>query len=94
MRGATIQNRGDGVFRIVRHDVPMEASDRLVVIGTVLLVCAGLFLCGAMPAPILGVIAASCLAGEVCLGLKALALLLSRPPAQVLEVERWRARRG
>lgn len=93
MRGATIQHCGEGVVRIVRHDAPMEASDRLVVIGTVLLVCAGLFLCGAMPAPVLGVIAASCLAGEVCLGLKALALLVSRPPAEVHEVERWRARR-
>ncbi len=89
--GVTIRNRTDGIVEIAPNGTCAEGVDRLMVIGTVLLVCGGLFLCGAMPAPVLGAIAASSLAGEVILGLRALALLLLRPLAEVHEVARWRA---
>ena len=54
---------------------------------------AGFFLAGAMPAPVLGAVLASCFAGEVILGAKAVALALFRQPAEVHEVPRWQLRR-
>jgi hypothetical protein len=93
MHGVTIRNRRDGIVEIAPTDARPDAADRLGVEGTVLLVSAGLFLCGKMPAPVLGAIAASSLAGEVVLAVKALALALLRPPAEIHEVGRGRARR-
>ncbi len=93
MNGVTIRSRKDGLVEIAPTDARMDGADRLVVEGTVLLVSAGLFLCGAMPAPVLGAIAASCLGGEVVLAVRALALVILRPPAEVHEVARWRVRR-
>jgi hypothetical protein len=80
----TIRNRADGVTELAPKHAPADPLDRLAVIGTVLLVGSGLFLCGIMPALALGVIAAGSLAGEVVLGVKAFALFLLRPPAHVL----------
>ncbi|HEY6097865.1 MAG TPA: hypothetical protein VIW03_00450 [Anaeromyxobacter sp.] len=94
MRDVTIRSRSDGVLELAPRLAPAGGSDRLLLIATVLLASAGLFVSGVMPAAVLAAIAASCLAGEVVLGVKALALLLLRPAADVLDVERWRARRG
>ncbi len=88
----TIRNRSDGVVELGPKLAPLEPTDRLLVIGTVLLVTAGFFLSGAMPAPVLGAVIASCIAGEIVLGLKAVLLVLLRPAAEVHEVPRWNRR--
>jgi hypothetical protein len=94
MRDVTIRSRADGIIELAPKLAPLEAGDRLMVIVTVLLVTGGLFLCGAVPAPVAGALVVSCVAGEVVLGLKAAALVLLRPVAQVLEVPRFARRRG
>jgi hypothetical protein len=87
-----IRSRRDGVLELAPKHGHAGALERLTVIGTVLLASGSLFVCGAMPAPVLAAIAASCLAGEVVLAVRALALATLRPAAEVLEVARWRAR--
>jgi len=89
MRDVTIRSRDDGIIELVPNLAPLEAGDRLMVIVTVLLVTGGLFLCGALPAAVAGVVVASCVAGELVLGLKAATLALLRPAAQVHEVPRF-----
>lgn len=94
MAQVTIRNRRDGVVEIVPKVALVDGSDRLSVVVTVLLVAGSLFLSGALPAPALAAIAASCLAGEAFLGLRALALVAFRPAAEVYDVARWRGRRS
>lgn len=86
MRPVVIRCRRDGIVELSPRLSPLDPGERMLVIVTVLLVAAGLFVSDAMPAHVLGAVAASCLAGEVYLVLRALALALLRPPAQVLEV--------
>jgi hypothetical protein len=88
----TIRSRKDGIPELAPKHGHAEGLERLIVIGTVLLVGAGLFLCGAMPAPVLGAIAAGSLAGEVVLGVRALALAVRRPRAPVLTLAPSRLR--
>lgn len=94
MRPVTIRNRGDGLVEIAPRLSPLGATERMLVITSVLFVAAGLFVAGLMPAMVLAAIAACSLAGEVVLGLKALLLVLLRPPAQVVEVRVRASRRS
>jgi hypothetical protein len=89
----TIRSRKDGILELAPKHGHADGLERLLVIGTVLLVGAGLFLCGAMPAPVLGAIAAGSLAGEVVLGVRTVALALRRPPARVYTLAPARRRR-
>jgi len=69
---------------------PTELRDStIVVIVTVLLATGGFFTCGAIPAEVGALVLLFAIAGEVVLGLKAAALALLRPVAQVLEVPRF-----
>lgn len=94
MRDVTIRVRDDGIVELAPKIAPLEPGDRLMVIVTVLLVTGGLFLCGAIPAAVAGVVAASCVAGDLVLLVKSLALAALRPVAQVREVPRFRGRRA
>jgi hypothetical protein len=94
MRDVIIRSRSDGIVELAPKLAPLEAGDRLMVIVTVLLVTGGLFLCGVLPPAVGGAVVASCIAGEVVLGLKAAALALLRPAAQVHEVPYFSRRRG
>jgi hypothetical protein len=93
MADVTIRSRRDGVVELAPKHAFANASDRLVVIGTVLFASSGLFLSGLMPAGVLAAIAASSLAGEVVLALKAVLLHLLRPAGDVLELARCRLQR-
>jgi hypothetical protein len=93
MREVTIRKREDGIVELAPRSAPLDPSDRRLVIATVLLLAGGLFVSGALPAAVLGAVAASCLAGEVLLGVRALALVLLRPAAEVHDVAHFRARR-
>lgn len=92
MRRVTIRSRRDGIVELSPRLAPLDASDRMLVIVTVLLVASGLFVSGVLPGPVLGAVVASCLAGEVYLAVKAAALVLLRPLAEVHELARLRAR--
>ncbi len=92
MRGVWIRNRPDGVTELSPALAPLEVGDRWLVIVTVVMATGGFFIAGAMPAMVLGAVLASCFAGEVVLGAKALVLALLRPPAEVHEVARWQHR--
>jgi hypothetical protein len=89
----TRRHRHDGIVELSPKLAPLAPADRLLVIVTVLLVAGGLFVSGAIPAAVAAAVAASCLAGEVFLGLKAVVLIVLRPAAEVHEVPRWHARR-
>jgi hypothetical protein len=93
MADITIRSRKDGLVELAPNHAPRDVSDRLTVVCTVLLAAGGLFVSGLMPAGVLAAMAASCLAGEVVLALEALLLPLVRPPAEVLELARWRPQR-
>jgi hypothetical protein len=93
MRHVTIRSRDDGITELVPMLQPLAAADRAAVIGTVLFVTGGLFLSGLVPAGVAAAIAACCVAGDVVLGVKALALALLRPLAPVYEVSRLELRR-
>ncbi len=93
MHEVIIKNRSDGVVELVPKLAPLAPGDRFLVIVTVLLATGGLFISGAIPAGVVGAVAASCIAGEVVLGLKALLLALLRPAAEVHEVPRFTSRR-
>jgi hypothetical protein len=94
MRSVTIRSRADGITELAPTLAPLDPGDRLMVIVTVLLTTGGLFLCGAIPAAAAGAVTASCLVGEVVLGIKAVALALLRPVAPVHEVPSFARRRG
>lgn len=93
MRPITVRTRGDGLTELVPGLAPLETSERLLVVVTVLLAAGGLFVSGVLPAPALFAVAISCLAGELYLALRALVLALLRPAAEIHEVARFRARR-
>ena len=88
----TIRCRADGITEVTPKVAPLARNERIVVIGTVLLVTGGFFISGAIPAKVAAALAASSLAGEVVLAIKAL-LLRRRPKAQVVEVARFVERR-
>ncbi len=93
MREVWIRNRPDGVTELSPKLAPLNVGDRWLIITTVVISTWAFFLAGAMPVAVLGTVLASCFAGEVVLGAKALVLVLLRPPAQVHEVPRWTLRR-
>jgi hypothetical protein len=86
MQDVTIRSRKDGVVELAPKHAPADPSDRLMLIGTVLLASAGLFVCGMMPAEVLVAIATTSLAGEAVLGIRAILLRLLHPAAEVLEL--------
>lgn len=88
-----LRNRTDGVVQLAPRAAPLAPADRLLVIGTLILVACGLFVCGAMRAEAVGAILASALVGELVLAVKGAVLALLRPRAEVHEVARFRARR-
>lgn len=87
-----IRNRPDGVTELSPPIAPLEPFERGLVIATAVIGTAGFFVAGVVPAPVLAIVLASCLAGEVVLGTKALVLALLRPVAEVHEVPRWALR--
>ena len=93
MQDVTIRSRKDGIVELAPKHAPADPLDRLMVIGTVLLASAGLFVCGMMPGEVLVAIAASSLAGELVLGIRAIALRLLHPAAEVLELAHCRVPR-
>ncbi len=93
MRHVTIRTRGDGVIELAPKLAPLEASERMLVVVTVLLVAGGLFVSGVLPAPVLFALAFPCLTAELLVALRALALVVLRPAAEVHEVAHLRARR-
>lgn len=93
MRNVTIRSRADGITELAPTLQPLAAVERLIVIATVLFVTGGLFLSGFVPAGVAAAIGATCVAGEVVLGVKALALALLRPLAPVVEVSPLELRR-
>ncbi len=93
MGHVTIRSRADGITELAPTLRPLAAGDRVIVIATVLFVTGGLFLCGFVPVGVAAAIAASSVAGEVVLGVKALALALLRPLAPVYEVSPLELRR-
>jgi hypothetical protein len=93
MRDVTIRSRADGITELAPKLAPLDPGDRLMVIVTVLLVTGGLFLCGVIPAAVGGAVLASCVAGEVVLGVKTIVLALLRPLAPVHEVPAFARRR-
>jgi hypothetical protein len=86
MHHVTIRSRSDGITELGPKLAPLEPSDRLLVIVTVILVTAGFFMSGVMPAEAFAAVVVSSLAGEIVLGVKALVLLALRPAAEVHEV--------
>lgn len=88
------RSRPDGITELAPKLAPLESGDRLIVIVTVVLVTGGLFLCGLVPALVVVAVVASCAAGEIVLGVKALALAMLRPRAPVHEVPSFARRRG
>jgi hypothetical protein len=89
-----IRNRNDGVVELSPTICPVARGDRWLVIFTVVMAAAGVFMAGAMPGAVLMLVFASAIAGEVVLGAKAVLLVLLRPAAQVVEVPRFSARAG
>jgi hypothetical protein len=92
MRDVTIRSRADGIIELVPRLAPLKSGERAVVIVTVLFLTFGLFVGGVLPGIFAIAVAASCVAGEVVLGVKAAALALRRPLAPVHEVRRFRRR--
>ncbi len=90
----TIRSRADGIVELAPKLPPLRAIDRLMVIVSVLLLTGGLWLCGVVPPLAAAAIIASCLAGEVVLGVKAAVLALFRPLARVHEVPSFRGPRA
>jgi hypothetical protein len=93
MREVSIRNRPDGVTELSPRLAMLDRGDRWLVIVTVTITAVGFFTAGAMPAPVLAAVLASCVAGEVVLGAKAVVLALLRPRAEVHEFASFRPRR-
>jgi len=89
----TIRNRRDGIVELAPKHAPTDLVQRLLLSGTILLGSLSLFVSGTMPPEVLVAIAASCLAGEVVLGVRALALRVLHPAAEVFELARCRSYR-
>ncbi len=90
MRNVTIRSRADGITELAPVLAPLDPTLRVFVIGSVLAVTWILFLYRAVPAGVAAAVAASCLAGELVLALKAIALALLRPLAPVHDLADWR----
>jgi hypothetical protein len=86
MRHVIVRSRADGVVELAPRLAPLEPGDRLILIVTALLVTGGFFMCGLLPPAVAAVVAASCVAGDVVLAVKAVALALLRPAAKVVRV--------
>jgi hypothetical protein len=86
MRDVWVTRRHDGVTELSPRLAPLDGEERLLVIVTIMLAAGCFFLAGVMPAPVLGALFATCVAGELVLGVKALLLLLLRAPAEVHEI--------
>jgi hypothetical protein len=93
MRGVWIRNRPDGVTELSPQLAPLDRGERWLVICSIVMATCGFFVAGAMPAEVLAAVVASCVAGEVVLGAKALVLVVARPLAEVHEVPSGRPRR-
>lgn len=93
MQEVWIRTRADGVTELTPKLAPLDVGDRWLVIATVVMSASGFFMAGAMPASILAAVVASCVAGEIVLGAKALLLAVARPRAEVHEVPRFGRRR-
>jgi hypothetical protein len=93
MQDVTIRSRKDGILELAPKHAPTDPTDRLMVIGTVLLASAGFYVCGMMPAEVLVVIAGASLVGEAVLGVRALVLRVLHPAADVLELAQCRVHR-
>ncbi len=78
-----IRSRKDGILELAPKHGHADGFVRFNVIVTVLLVSAGLWLCGLMPPGVLGILAAACVSGEIVLAVHAAALALRHPPARV-----------
>jgi hypothetical protein len=90
VRDVWIRNRPDGVTEFSPQRAPFARDERwLLVFSAVMAIC-GFFVAGVMPAPVLAVLVACCLAGEVILAARSLVLVLRRPLAEVHEVPSWR----
>ncbi len=94
MRDVTIRCRADGIIELSPRLAPLKGEDRVIVVVTVLLVTGGLFLSGALPPAVAGVVMASCVVGDAVLAVKRGALALFRPVAEVLELPSARRRRS
>ena len=92
MNDVTIRRRDDGVVELAPKLAPMDALGRWLVIVSVLMTAIGFFVSGAMPVEALAAIVAFSVAGDVFLGLKAVALTVLRPAAEVREVRPLRGR--
>jgi hypothetical protein len=86
MREVFIRQRRDGVTELSPKLAPLDREDRWLIIMTFMLSAGCLFLAGVMPVSMVGALFASCIAGELVLGVKALALILLRPPAEVFDI--------
>ncbi len=87
MRSVTVRSRCDGLTELAPR---LTARDRAMVLATVFLVTGGLYLGGVVRPAITGIVAASCVVGELVLRVRAAALALLRPAAQVHDVRQFR----
>jgi hypothetical protein len=82
----SIRRRPDGVTEVSPKFAPMKRDDRWLVIATVLMASTGFFVAGVLPAAALAAMFCACLVGELLIGVKAMFLLVARPPAEVHEL--------
>ncbi len=94
MRHVTIRSRDDGITELAPTLAPLAPEERAIVIAMVLVVTGALFVAGVVPGGVAAAVVAYSLAGEVVLGVKALALALLRPLAPVREVRRFSRHSG
>jgi hydroxymethylglutaryl-CoA reductase len=94
MRDVTIRCRADGITELSPKIAPLRAADRAIVIGAVVSVTLGLFLGGLLPPVVAALVAGACFAGEIVLLVKAAALALLRPLAEVREMPSFTRRRA
>lgn len=83
MNDVSIRTRDDGLVELTPKLAPMDPLGRCLVIVTVLFSALGFYVAGSMPAEALGAIVAFSVAGDLFLGLRAVALALLRPAAEV-----------
>ena len=71
MREVWIRRRADGVTELTPTVAPLDASERWLVIFTVVMATAGFFMAGVMPFEVLAALVAACLAGGAVPGANA-----------------------
>jgi hypothetical protein len=84
--------RSEGLVEVVPTSAPLDRPDRWLAMFTVCFAATGLFVGGALPPQAVAVTLACCIAGELGVMARSLALL-RRPPAEVHELPRRRFRR-